>query len=492
MQLFQILHVSLLGVMMIHSHCFDYYKKYNNGCLKQNRVSSSVSSLFVTKRREEEDCIASKKVLILNRGGGRSDYSLEEGEEEKDDRTSSSSGVIHDNNITSVSSSTTTTTTNNANTLKSKYILSIHSIQGKRQYMEDEYFTNQDGTFVGVFDGHGGKAISRYLRQNLYARYLQAKATITGSSISNHPNFINDRGKDQYSNYGKEGEEESEENENVDDTKKILNHKLSSSSSSSSSSYNLNETKPIKDETSYHNKNDISVNDTIKGYILALTSAFKTIDEEVTKISHWSYQGSTAVAVLLCHIATSSPSSTVMTTNTDTTNIDSERKDKTILISANVGDSRAVLCRCGDAIDLTIDHKPNHPAERERIEKLGGKVKWCGPVHPKTGEPIHHRSMSISSNSSNNNMKYSNKGGSVRETTRRVAGVYRINGNLALSRAIGDRSERPLISSEVEIRQLELDHDCDEFIILASDGLWVSFINNSDSQIRVNYHQILK
>ena len=33
------------------------------------------------------------------------------------------------------------------------YQLSIHSIQGKRQYMEDEYFANERGSFVAVMDG---------------------------------------------------------------------------------------------------------------------------------------------------------------------------------------------------------------------------------------------------------------------------------------------------------------------------------------------------
>ncbi|OEH76067.1 protein phosphatase [Cyclospora cayetanensis] len=45
------------------------------------------------------------------------------------------------------------------------------------------------------------------------------------------------------------------------------------------------------------------------------------------------------------------------------------------LITAHAGDSRAVLCRDGEAIRLTEDHKPNSPAERKRIEKAGGQVR---------------------------------------------------------------------------------------------------------------------
>eukprot|EP00456_Euglypha_rotunda_P007026 TRINITY_DN11231_c0_g1_i13.p1 TRINITY_DN11231_c0_g1~~TRINITY_DN11231_c0_g1_i13.p1 ORF type:complete len:183 (+),score=19.95 TRINITY_DN11231_c0_g1_i13:185-733(+) len=45
------------------------------------------------------------------------------------------------------------------------------------------------------------------------------------------------------------------------------------------------------------------------------------------------------------------------------------------LMTANVGDSRGVLCRSGKAVALSIDHKPGRPDEVRRIEKLGGKVE---------------------------------------------------------------------------------------------------------------------
>ena len=48
------------------------------------------------------------------------------------------------------------------------------------------------------------------------------------------------------------------------------------------------------------------------------------------------------------------------------------------IISCNIGDSRAILSRHGKAIDLTVDHKPDSPSEKARIEKLGGYVKWHG------------------------------------------------------------------------------------------------------------------
>ena len=95
------------------------------------------------------------------------------------------------------------------------------------------------------------------------------------------------------------------------------------------------------------------------------------------------------------------------------------------------------------AIELTLDHKPENKGEKHRIEKLGGYVKWYGLV--KNGRPI--------------------KG----------TGVYRVNGNLSLSRAVGDRAERPCICSKPDIRCIAGDAVHDTFIISATDGLWDVF-----------------
>ena len=424
-----------------------------------------------------------------------------------------------------------------------KYTISVYSTQGKRQYMEDEYFTNQDGSFAAIFDGHGGKAVSRYLRQNLYARYLQAKArnvnVVTLGQKEQHE--INQQGDDDDKNGdGEENDESqiiSDTKITVNDTKNILNTKLLSTNSN----MKINHPHPPS-------KNKNNVVQIIESCVQALTSAFHKIDTEVNRISHWSFQGSTAVAVLLCHIPdtkltqieeeqqpiTSSLGSmggkksrdenknkyedenendetefkmtnteinnieiklqTNKNKNTNTNNTKNQKQHKTILISANVGDSRAVLSHSGKAVDLTTDHKPNNPSERERIEALGGKIKWYGPVHPHTGQPIHHTTSRTRNNkqgrvNTNNNHMTSSSSGSGRSkpttTSRRTGnnrsgniatGVYRINGNLALSRAIGDRSERPLVCAQVDIQQIELDSQKDEFVIVASDGLWVSYI----------------
>ena len=43
-------------------------------------------------------------------------------------------------------------------------------------------------------------------------------------------------------------------------------------------------------------------------------------------------------------------------------------------LAANAGDSRVIIGTGRTAVQLTLDHKPNLPAERSRIESLGGRV----------------------------------------------------------------------------------------------------------------------
>ena len=47
----------------------------------------------------------------------------------------------------------------------------------------------------------------------------------------------------------------------------------------------------------------------------------------------------------------------------------------TEIYCANSGDSRSVLSSNGKAIELSVDHKPDLPTEKERIERAGGFVE---------------------------------------------------------------------------------------------------------------------
>ncbi|MBA0594349.1 hypothetical protein Gorai_011258, partial [Gossypium raimondii] len=97
------------------------------------------------------------------------------------------------------------------------------------------------------------------------------------------------------------------------------------------------------------------------------------------------------------------------------------------LLVANVGDSRAVICRGGNAIAVSRDHKPDQSDERQRIENAGGFVMW--------------------------------------------AGTWRVGGVLAVSRAFGDRHLKQYVVADPEIQEEKIDNSL-EFLILASDGLW--------------------
>ncbi|XP_052208113.1 probable protein phosphatase 2C 39 isoform X3 [Diospyros lotus] len=97
------------------------------------------------------------------------------------------------------------------------------------------------------------------------------------------------------------------------------------------------------------------------------------------------------------------------------------------LVVANVGDSRAVICKNGVAKQLSVDHEPSK--ERKNIENRGGFV--------------------------------SNFPGDV----------PRVDGQLAVARAFGDKSLKEHLSSEPDVSMETVDDDA-EFVILASDGIW--------------------
>ncbi|KAI3731278.1 hypothetical protein L1987_62466 [Smallanthus sonchifolius] len=100
---------------------------------------------------------------------------------------------------------------------------------------------------------------------------------------------------------------------------------------------------------------------------------------------------------------------------------------KEYMFVANCGDSRAVLCRNGRPVHLSVDHKPDREDEQARIEGHGGRIMFSNGA--------------------------------------------RVEGILAVSRAIGDRLLKQWVTSEPEI-SITKREAVDEFLILGSDGLW--------------------
>ncbi|XP_055340031.1 probable protein phosphatase 2C T23F11.1 [Paramacrobiotus metropolitanus] len=103
------------------------------------------------------------------------------------------------------------------------------------------------------------------------------------------------------------------------------------------------------------------------------------------------------------------------------------------IFCGNVGDSRAVASVAGHALDLSTDHKPSSPDEAFRITSAGGFVEG-----------------------------------------------NRVNGNLALSRALGDfffkRNEHKSLEDQVitafpDVVAQDMT-DSWEFVVMACDGIW--------------------
>lgn len=111
------------------------------------------------------------------------------------------------------------------------------------------------------------------------------------------------------------------------------------------------------------------------------------------------------------------------------------------VVVANAGDCRAVLSRAGKALELSEDHKPDLPRESARIQRAGGWVE----------AEQHGRSA-----------------------------VHRVNGDLSLSRAIGDLEYKQnkllppgdqLIVATPDVMSVKRERS-DEFLLIACDGVW--------------------
>ncbi|KAL8141489.1 hypothetical protein V2J09_014521 [Rumex salicifolius] len=156
------------------------------------------------------------------------------------------------------------------------------------------------------------------------------------------------------------------------------------------------------------NKEEGSGEEEVVGWWKAvLTRTFKRMDEAVLSCCSACGKSGFAIAGSTAVVAVVTPSH---------------------ILVANCGDSRAVLCRGGQALPLSSDHKPDRPDELARIEAAGGRVI-------------------------------------------NVKGA-RVQGILAMSRSIGDKFLKRFVTSEPEISITKRNKEEDECLILASDGVW--------------------
>lgn len=103
-------------------------------------------------------------------------------------------------------------------------------------------------------------------------------------------------------------------------------------------------------------------------------------------------------------------------------------------LTANCGDCRLVVAEKRDnayvAVRITNDHNADQPEERERIERLGGRVVVDGN------------------------------------------GNARVEGHIKVTRALGDAAMKKYVSAEPEIIEMELVPGKQDFIVLGTDGLF--------------------
>ncbi|XP_007536505.1 protein phosphatase 1F [Erinaceus europaeus] len=92
-----------------------------------------------------------------------------------------------------------------------------------------------------------------------------------------------------------------------------------------------------------------------------------------------------------------------------------------------LGDSQAILVQQGQVVKLMEPHRPERQDEKERIEALGGFVSHMD--------------------------------------------CWRVNGTLAVSRAIGDLFQKPYVSGEADAASRELS-DSEDYLLLACDGFF--------------------
>lgn len=122
---------------------------------------------------------------------------------------------------------------------------------------------------------------------------------------------------------------------------------------------------------------------------------------------------------------------------------------KESIIVANTGDSRTLLCKSGSLQFATTDHNPGNTIEDERILAAGGKIHTTPSQHKVILDPEAYTNLAVS----------------------------RTLGDFGFKRAPKIPAEKQIVSPVPDISVIERDHKTDEFLLLASDGVFKSLSN---------------
>ncbi|GFY49564.1 protein phosphatase 1G [Trichonephila inaurata madagascariensis] len=355
-------------------------------------------------------------------------------------------------------------------------------MQGWRKSQEDRYICISDFYkgcgFFGVYDGHGGTEIAQFLRQNLhleildvlhsnddvelalYLGFLSCDVSIVSpeniaalnemveeeskggiaSQILKHKKSLeaddtsSDEDHSQHAGPSKKMCTESLSNAATSAQTLIQNicqHIAGPSQESKSSEQDSDEVMDIEKPIQYLLNDDIEPSDP--------EDEDYDFDEDEESSSTECDEESNAISAE--EFFKSEPG--YLSGSTATVAVISESR----IYVANVGDSRCVLSRNGQAMDMSVDHKPNDPSERYRIVNAGGSVSDDG----------------------------------------------RVNNCLNLSRAFGDYKfkgdsfvpTQQCITAEPYITSIDIQKE-DDFLVIASDGIW----NSMNSQDVIDYINI--
>lgn len=209
--------------------------------------------------------------------------------------------------------------------------------------------THSGFCLVGVFDGHGGKRCSRYAAQNMPENFHAALNELKGGAL-NDPDAVGPAMRLAYrithEDFARMARGEGEARPK---TRQRLQHALEKSRSFSGdlNLSNGNGVAPMHRSFPAHGEDNsfAAVRNRMLQQRMALGSRV------------WD-DGSTALTCL----------------------IHGQRA-----YVANAGDSRAVACISGKVVPMSTDHKPNLPAERNRIQNAGGTVTSMMGCHSVMG-----------------------------------------------------------------------------------------------------------